>query len=348
MNNSERVTIAVITHNGRDVIEDCLKAVEQQSFPFSHIVVIDVASDDGTTELVRSDFPTSRLTRLDKNNGPNPARNTALREAETPYVLLVDDDAAPEQDCLAMLMAAAEQRPNGGVWVPRVVYFDNPDVVQHQGGQFHFVGEAMLNDVDLRADEAAKEIKQVTVGTGICMLVSKSSWEAVGGFDDDYFFGRTDSEFTHRVALAGFGVYAVPAAVCRHKVKARAFGKLYYQIRNRWYFTLSAYSTRTLIVLAPAIVAHELMLAIFLLFKGEIFTHIRALISVAKSRRMIMEKRSRIQDLRRVPDRALLDAGGIMVRSGRARPIDRSSTQKRRRRRVPGVLVGRSKSAGVR
>lgn len=309
------VTVGVISHNGSRVIGDCVRSIANQADVRMRVLLIDVASSDGTADAARAQLPDIEVVRCAVNHGPNPARNLAIEHAQTEHVLLVDDDAVLEPGCVAELLRASAAHPDGGAWLPRVVYHEDPQRILTEGTLLHFVSEAILANRDRPVTEGFTRPVRVTAGMGICMLVSKAAWRHVGGFDEDYFFGRTDGEFTTRLTLAGFRVYAVPAARCAHREKPRGFGRLFYQVRNRWYFTLSLYSGRSLLVLGPALVVHELATALFLAARGQLGTYARGTWHALRDLPRILRKRRAIQRLRRVPDREVLTCGPMMVRS---------------------------------
>lgn len=148
------------------------------------------------------------------------------------------------------------------------------------------------------------------------MLVSKPAAEKIGLFDEDYFFGRTDGEFSFRLTISGYKLYTVPNAICYHRVKERGLSKLFYQVRNRWYFILTIYSLRTLIVLAPALLAYEISLVMYLLLKGNLITYLKGILAVFLSLPIpkLWKKRKFVQSLKIVSDRNLLQEKPMYMR----------------------------------
>lgn len=309
------LTAGVISHNGRWVVADCVRSLANQTGVDARLLLIDVASSDGTADVALAAAPGLEVITCPVNRGPNPARNLAFRHARTNYVLLIDDDAVLAPDCVRELLLAAQRHPDAAAWIPRVLYFDDPGIIQNEGFYLHYVSEAILANRDQPASKGFAHPVQVTGATGICMLVSVEAWRHVGGFDEDYFFGRTDGEFTGRLTLAGYRIYVVPAAACLHKEKKRGFSKLFYQVRNRWYFTLSVYSRRSLLVLGPALLVHEASLILFLALKRQLRPYGRAMWQVLRDLPLILRKRRRIQRVRRVSDRSLLTCGPLAVRA---------------------------------
>lgn len=309
-----QVTVAVVSYNGKKVIQACLDSLLAQTYSHFRIWLINNASTDGTPEWVRENYPQVEIFNYPQNKGPNPARNLALQRSPDPLVLLVDDDAILEENCLQKLIEAYQRYPDGAVWAPRLVYHDKRDTIQHEGVFVHYISEAILLNGEKRIDEGLQEITPVSVTSGTCLLISQRAATAIGLFDEDYFFGRTDGEFTFRLTLSGYRLYTAPKAVVYHRVKKRGLSKAFYQVRNRWYFTLTMYSWRTLLVSLPALIVYETSLVLFLLSKGAIKEYGSAIAHVFLDLPKILRKRSSIQGMRTVRDREVLRSDPINIR----------------------------------
>lgn len=309
------VTAAIVSYNGRKVAPLCLESVLRQTLPFAKVLFVDNASTDGTPEWVSESYPEVEIVRHPVNNGPNPARNLGVLRSPHRLVLLVDDDAVLDERCLERLVAAWRERPDAAVLAPRIVYHDRRDTIQLEGVYMHFLSEAILLNPERRLEEGAREVTPIDLCAGICLLLDREAALAVGLFDEYYFFGRTDGELTFRLTLSGRKLFAVPEAVCYHRVKERGLGKVFYQVRNRWYLILTTYSARTLLLLAPAFLVYEASLVPFLVAKGRLREYLRALAALVRDLPKVRQRRREVQALRRVPDREVLRWGIINMRS---------------------------------
>ena len=311
----EKVTVAVITHNGEKLLEECLSAIESQDYTEYEIMLVDDNSTDYSVELVKRKFPKVKVLQMKDNRGPNAARNAAIREADTRYVLLVDDDAVLTPDCLKTLMKAVSDFPEGALWSPRVTYYDRKDVIQFEGASLHFVGEAILNNPDTQVKEVLKTKPfSVDAAAGVTLLIDKKKALQVGLFDEDYFFGRTDGEFTFRLTISGFKCLSIPQALVYHKVKPRGLSKVFYQVRNRWYLILQTYSWKTIFIIIPALLIYEISVVLFLTAKGALSEYLRANLAVLKEFPRLVHKRRRVQALKKLSDRQVLHGGDFYLR----------------------------------
>ncbi|MEB3282412.1 MAG: glycosyltransferase family 2 protein [Lyngbya sp.] len=310
-----KITVAVVTYNGINVIKNCLDSLLAQTYKPDQIIVIDNASRDNTPEWLEEHYSQIKVIRLHSNCGPNPARNLGIiNTPDNHLTLLVDDDAILEENCLSELVKAYYRYPEAAIWAPRLVYNDRRDTIQHEGAFIHYTAEAVLLNSDKPLNQGVKDITQVHAVSGTCLLVSKSAAKKIGLFDEDYFFGRTDGEFSFRLTISGYKLYTVPDAVCYHRVKKRGLSKLFYQVRNRWYFLLTTYSLKTLIVLTPAFFVYELFLIAYLLMQGKEIEYIQAIFAVIQSWDKLMQKRKKAQNLKTISDRELLCSDSLYMR----------------------------------
>jgi len=116
------VTVVVVSRNGADPLPPCLEALAAQDLPRGRVQVwvVDNASGDGTCELVERDFPWVRLFANQRDEGFAGGGNVAMRQADTAYVALLDQDARPARDWLRRLLEPFEEEARRGGGGPRL------------------------------------------------------------------------------------------------------------------------------------------------------------------------------------------------------------------------------------
>lgn len=87
-----RVTVLVTTKDRKDELRRALKSCFEQTEPLE-VLVIDDGSSDGTSEMVKREFPRARLVRNETPLGIVDARNKAADAVTTPILITLDDDA---------------------------------------------------------------------------------------------------------------------------------------------------------------------------------------------------------------------------------------------------------------
>jgi GT2 family glycosyltransferase len=308
------VDVAVVSHNGRQTLPRVLSCLVVSGAPTDRIVVYDIASTDGTATWLGSDWPGLKVVSLDTNEGPNPARNRAIGDATRPYLLLVDSDAYLRPDVPQLLADHIRTTPGVGATVPVVVHAERPDVLQYAGSRLHYICEAINPWGDRPLSERGVQPTDTGTAPGVCFLLDVAVARRIGMFDGRYFMGKEDGEFCYRLRLAGHRLTEVPLAVAEHGSKPRSTWLFPYQVRNRWHFMLKNYATGTLLVLAPALLLHELVQLAMLVAKGQGGAWWRAARMIGPMCATLGADRRFVATIRRVRDGDLLDAAPLVVR----------------------------------
>jgi GT2 family glycosyltransferase len=217
--------VVVVNHNANDAIVDCLALVADQS-P-SEILVIDNASTDGSADRIAREFPHIRLIRNERNIGFGPAANQGVRATEAPHVLLLNPDAMVRPGTLVALGAAIDEHPRAGAVGALVL---NPDgSVQPTKRAFPSLWQSLLhgllglvwpNNPGTRAytlaDAPFDTPRTVDWVAGTAVALRREAFDAVGGFDEGFFFFVEDVDLCRRLWDAGFQVWFEPRAVVEH------------------------------------------------------------------------------------------------------------------------------------
>ena len=308
------VTVAIVAHNATRYLGACLDSVDALACPQAQIVVVDVASTDGLRDWLAARAPGADYVRLERNDGPSPGRNAGIRHARTKFVLLLDADVQLEPSTLTSLYDAMRDDPTIAIGSPVVVYADRPDVIQYADTWLHFICEAINPYLDRPLAERGTDARDIGVASTCALLLDRQIAIDIGLFDERYFIGKEDGDFTHRAKMAGYAILELPAARVRHMVKPRSTWLFYYQIRNRWHFLLKNYEWRTLFWLIPALVVHEILQFVFLVAKGHGVTWLKALGGLVALLPSLHRDRALMYRIRRRRDTELLRDGSLVVR----------------------------------
>lgn len=308
------VSVAIVAHNAAQTLEETVDSVAAAGCPADRITIVDVASTDGAPDAVTAARPGIRVRRLEVNLGPSPGRNVGIREAATPFVFLMDADVVVEPDCIALLHRAMKADPTIGVGSPVVVHADRPDLIQYAGTGFHFICEAVNPWMNRPLAERGSEPQDIGAASTCALLLVRELAIRVGLFDERYFIGKEDGDFTHRIVLAGSRILELPQARVRHRSRPRSSWLFYYQIRNRWHVMLKDYQLRTLVLLAPVLVVHELLQAALLVAKGHGLTYLKALGGLMAMLPSLPGDRARVAAVRVRADRELLRSDPLVAR----------------------------------
>jgi len=308
------VDVAIVAHNNLASLPATLQSVAAAGCPPSRITVVDVASTDGTGDWLAAEWPAVRVRRLTKNDGPSPGRNVGIVEAGTPYVLVMDADVVVRPDTVQRLRAAMAADPKAKVGSPIVVHAGRPDTIQYAAGALHFICEAINPWLDRPLRERGTEPLDIGAAPTCALLLDRAVAIDIGLFDERYFIGKEDGDFTHRVKMAGYSILELPEALVLHHSRPRGTWLFYYQIRNRWHFILKNYQWRTIVCLVPPLLVHEPLQFLVLALKGHAVTYFKAVGGLIAMLPALPRDRALARRIRVRPDRDLLISGPLIVR----------------------------------
>jgi GT2 family glycosyltransferase len=137
------VSVMITTRNRLTRLPRALESVYAQDYRNLEILILDDASEDGTSDYVRSRHPDIRLFRFEVNRGLIAARNLLMREAKGDYVVSLDDDAYfVDLGTISYVIKQMEAEPKLAVAAFRVVYQrdDAARPVEHEHYTYSFHG----------------------------------------------------------------------------------------------------------------------------------------------------------------------------------------------------------------
>jgi hypothetical protein len=218
-----KVTVAVVSWNGRRHLEACLDGLAEQRDPGVpwEVVVLDNGSTDGTTSWLpsRAHPFALRLIESPVNLGFAAGNNRVFAETESELVALLNNDTVPRADWLAALVDALASAPADVAAVSGLMLdwegtrLDAArGVMTFDGHGFQLGAGRRLAEVDVPA--AGAELPFPCAGNAI---VRREAFVDAGGFDGDYFAYYEDIDLGWRLWARGGRVTFTPAAVVRHR-----------------------------------------------------------------------------------------------------------------------------------
>jgi rhamnopyranosyl-N-acetylglucosaminyl-diphospho-decaprenol beta-1,3/1,4-galactofuranosyltransferase len=239
-----RVVAVVVAWNRRELLTECLAALEAQTRRVDAIVVVDNASTDGSADAAKQTADRADIVRMERNTGGAGGFTVGLHRALTAHaadvIWLMDDDTVPTPTALEELVAAFT-RPGAPAVLAcsRVVWTDGSDHPMNTPRPDPFASART------RERLAAEGLVPVRSASFVSMAVTADRVREVGLPIVDYFLWNDDFEFSTRVLRGQRGV-AVLGSVVRHLTKRRGATdddpgeRFYFEVRNKlWMFRLS-------------------------------------------------------------------------------------------------------------
>lgn len=217
------VDVVVVAYNSSATLRDCV--VELAEAPELHLVVVDNASSDDSASTVR-DLDV-HVIEAGGNGGFASGCNLGAAAGTSPYVLFLNPDARIDRESIQALARTASGADIGAS-APRIVSSSGeleysqrrfPRVVSTyaQGLFLHRVfRHAAWTDEVVRDDAFYAHPQSPDWVSGACLLVKRSVFEQVGGWDEDFFMYSEDTDLCRRVRSAGYDIRFDPSATAAH------------------------------------------------------------------------------------------------------------------------------------
>ena len=268
------VYIILLNWNGwQDTIE-CLESLEKATYPNFNVVIIDNASANDSVARIRAwikerGIPLAEYKLESRKGQPVPVnteepKKTGLRRVElissaenlgfcagnnvgmefahragAEYFLILNNDTIVEPNFLEPLIEAAQSLPNVGLLGSAICFYNDREKVSWAGGKFNCFLEykGCYDDDTLITDIANIGAYPTDCILGCSTLISRRVFEAVGGYDEDFFLWSEDWDLSVRIRKNGYQMIIVPSSVIYHKI-SKSLGLMhalpyYYSTRNR-------------------------------------------------------------------------------------------------------------------
>jgi N-acetylglucosaminyl-diphospho-decaprenol L-rhamnosyltransferase len=192
------------------------------------VVLADNGSTDGSPEEAVERYPGTRLLRTGGNLGYGSAVNRAVATipADHPYVLVANPDVVWAPGSIDVLLDAAQRWPGAGTLGPLIRDPDGavypsarhlPSLIR--GGMHAVVGFAWKANPwtkTYRQEHVEPSERPVGWLSGACLLIRRTAFEQIGGFDERYFMYMEDVDLGDRMGRAGWLNLYVPGSEILH------------------------------------------------------------------------------------------------------------------------------------
>jgi GT2 family glycosyltransferase len=209
-----RTSVIVLNYNGRRWLARCLEALVAQRGD-AEVIVVDNASTDGSIEAARL-WPAVRILELPENVGFAAGNNAGARAASaSDYLVFLNNDTEVQPGWLAALVDVLDRHPHSALTASHIVSFDDPTIVDSAGdGYLHAGGAYKRWHGEARSPGAG--VEEVFGACGAAFAIRRQVFEALDGFDEDFFMVYEDVDLSYRARLAGWTCLYVPTALVKH------------------------------------------------------------------------------------------------------------------------------------
>ena len=206
-----KTTIIIPNYNGLSFMEPCFESLKEQTVRDFKVLVVDNGSTDGSVEWLKEHRVPSIF--LKENTGFSGAVNTGIRAADTPYVLLLNNDTRVEPGFVAAMERAMDQSPKIFSVSSRMIQMYHPELLDDAGDMYSILGWAYQRGVGRSVNLYQKSCRVFSACAGAA-IYRRAVFVEIGLFDELHFAYLEDIDVGWRAKLYGYdNVYCPDAAV---------------------------------------------------------------------------------------------------------------------------------------
>ena len=218
----KQLSVIIVNYNGQKFIKNCLNSLYDNLIGIdSEIIIVDNNSTDSSCTLITETFPNVRLFALHENLGFGKGNNIAVSKATGQYVLLLNIDTIIQSSIQTILNILKNDHKIGAL---SINMRDANNKYIHAAGNF----PTILNmfkmsfisciNTEFKTGNFLKNSYTVDWLCGAFILLPKSVYEIVGGFDEDYFMYVEDVDLCKKIANLNLHRVFIPSLSYTHFV----------------------------------------------------------------------------------------------------------------------------------
>ena len=302
-----KVSIIILNWNQKHYTIPCIKSLLKSSYNDFEIILVDNGSEREDIQAIEEEFKNNEKIKIIKNKenkGCTGGRNIGIRNSshESRYVVMVDNDTIAKKDWLKEMVEGIEsdEKIKGMTccYLPR----------NGEGRTLTLTG---FNANYYNPSLVGKEFVPILYPPGYQLIFDKNLIKKP--FDDDYFIYGGDTYLGWLIWLKGYKVmrkhslnpnadfvHLEDHILQRRKTHFSAF----LGTRNRLMNLFLFYEKKTLLKLTPLIIISQLF---YILYEWKLIpARIKAYLWFIPNFKKVLEKRKKIQEQRKVPDKKII------------------------------------------
>ena len=274
MASQPEVTVIIPNYNGKKLLENCIQTLEKQTCTDFKLLVVDNGSDDGSTEVTSSLDLT--MLALKENTGFCGAVNEGIRHADTPYVILLNNDTEVLPEFVEELLAAIKKSDRIFSAGAMMIDYHDRERIDNAGDYYTAFGWAVARGKGKPLADFNRPCRVFSCCGG-AVIYRTGLLREMGSFDERHFAYLEDVDMGYRAKIHGYINCYAPGARVYHVGSATTGTrynekKVFLAARNSMYLIYKNMPFLQLLINLPLILSGILIKSLFFLifvFAGE-------------------------------------------------------------------------------
>lgn len=225
------LSVIILNWNTRADLQNALQSIYSLTHHRSiQVIVADNASEDGSREMVTTQFPQVELVANPGNLGFGAGNNRAIPFTTGRYVMFLNSDTILTEGAFDALVDYGDGHPEAGIIAPKLLNGDG--TLQYSCRTYPNLGTGFFRNTPLgrlfpknrftqdylMSDWDHSEPRSVDWVSGAALVIRRDMLEATAGFDEGFFMYCEDVDLCYRVHELGKEVVYCPAGVIYHLI----------------------------------------------------------------------------------------------------------------------------------
>lgn len=221
------VSIILVNYNTAKLLSACISSIIDKTNDINYeIIVVDNASVDSSVELIRAEFPSVKVIANSQNAGFGVANNIGVKNSIGEYLWFLNSDTILVNNAVKILYDGIREYSKAAIaggnlydlnMMPTTSFYQiMPGPLSDFDNLFFNVFSKARYKKNLNFNYTNHIIEVDGFISGADLLIKKSLFEGIGGFDKDFFMYYEETELTYRVRSMGLKVISVPQAKIIH------------------------------------------------------------------------------------------------------------------------------------
>ncbi|NLE99442.1 MAG: glycosyltransferase family 2 protein [Anaerolineales bacterium] len=222
------LSIVIVNWNTRELLRRCLQSLADSAANLGRCqvetIIVDNASTDGSSTMVRELFPQAHLIENEANVGFARANNQAITQSVGRYIVLLNSDTEVFPGALETMIQFMDEHPKAAGCGPRLLNEDGTLQVSchpmltpmREFWRLVFLDRLWRRATYAQEQWDVREPHPVEVIKGACLFLRRQALDQVGLLDDQYFFYTEEMDLCYRLLEARWELWWAPQAVVKH------------------------------------------------------------------------------------------------------------------------------------
>jgi GT2 family glycosyltransferase len=203
-----KISVIIITYNGKLLLEKCLESLFKVNYDNFEVILVDNNSTDETIDFITKNYPSVILIKLNSNKGFAEPNNIGAKIAKGEHLLFLNNDTIVTPNFISELVKVMENNAKVAICQSLLLKLDGS--IDSSGDFIDKLG------VVYNSKTKTDEIREISSARGASMLVRRSIFKKLDGFDEKFFVSFEDIDLGWRTWILGYRVFLAPKSIVYH------------------------------------------------------------------------------------------------------------------------------------